>query len=563
MPSSLLSSRALAAPPRPPRCRRARAAAASAAAPQTQTHTSPALQLQVTVTALPASRRRLRCARTLRALSLPRTHTRSVLTHSCALRTPSAELPLAVLQASHAAVLAELTAGSTLPGFRKGAKQAAPALLVAAVTPPKFRAACVEHLLQAVIEDVGSPVAATAFSESLETLTPMAALQAAFSGGPSCEPTGPAALEIEVDVVPEVAWRLPYSGLVASVPPELTPAQLEAAGEAALLARLRDESTLRVVPGRGLRAGDVARLDIRAFNLPGGGGGDAAGGEDGPPIASLQLAGIMFDTDAQGPALPGFVAACEAAGLRPGGGDAVFTLPLPPTWRVEALRGVAVRWRVGCSELFERQLPDVSPSAPPLPAADEAALAARLRPGAATLAAARAGICGDAAAEAAAARAAARREAVLAALVAAADVALPRSLLDNEGRAMYGAQLLARQRAGTLSPAAVAQLSGPTMVAQFCAARAEEIAARARAALALRAVAHAEGLAADDGGRAEAAAEAAAGAARSLAAAAAPPGAAPAVEVDTARVREQADEEMLQERALEWVVARAVLRDAV
>jgi hypothetical protein len=66
------------------------------------------------------------------------------------------------MDASRTATLKELGEHGALPGFRNAAT-APPRVLISAVGLPKFRAACVEHVLQATLEEAMAPVQASAF----------------------------------------------------------------------------------------------------------------------------------------------------------------------------------------------------------------------------------------------------------------------------------------------------------------------------------------------------------------------------------------------------------------
>lgn len=406
------------------------------------------------------------------------------------------------------------------------------------MTPPKFRSAAAEHLLQAVFEDATASVAEIAFGDSLETTTPMAQLEAAF-GGNSCAPSSPAFLEMEVDVQPTLAWKAPYAALRVSSPPVPTPASVAGAAAASLAAKLRGLASLRVVTDRGLAAGDVARLSISACKV-------SPDGSDGPAIPSLQLENIMFDTDEQGAALPGFVAA--AAGLK-AGEKLEFELQVPRTWKAVSLRGVPARWRVACSELFSREVPLLT---------DEG-VASKVHPGAASPAEAEAGVAAEALAHAVTAHDAALREAVILALCEAADCELPASLTQSEGRTMYASALLEKQASGSLSASAMEQLLSPALVASWVAQKGAEISARVKAGLALSAVAAEQGIAVSDE-QIDAKVEKN----RAEAAAAFGPAAAKEQEegIDAAGVREQTAELLQQAAVVDWLLQRAVVSAA-
>ena len=359
----------------------------------------------------------------------------------------------------------------SLPGFRNAAT--APArVLVNAVGQAKFKAAVVEHLLQATMEEFMTPVRAVAFQDSEKIVTSPDAMGAAFAG-PACEPKAPLTLEVEVDVLPTITWRTPYAGLRVTLPkPPADPAAaVQAAADAALAARHKELGDMRVVAGRGLQHGDIARLDLSATKVN-------ADDTPGELILSMQHKNMFFDTATDGDALPGLVAGME--GIKPGE-KRTFDVSFPATWSAEAVRGARGRVLAACHELFDRTLPPL-----------DDALAPQLRAGAATLADARAAFLADAKAEAAAAESTARREALLTALAAAADVEVPASLVVENGRQMYAARLLELQAKGQMAPSAMRQLMTDGLVDAFIKKEAALIETNIRSSLAVAEVQRAE-----------------------------------------------------------------------
>ncbi len=193
---------------------------------------------------------------------------------------------MAVQLVSHAATLKELGENGKLPGFRSAA--AAPArVLVNAVGAAKFKAAVVEHVLQATMEEAMAPIQANAFKDSEKIVTSADAMAANFTGG-ACEPSAPLVVEVEVDVLPTIAWRAPYASLRITLPapPADAAAEVAAAAEAALAARHKELGDMRVVAGRGLQNGDIARLDLSATKIE-------ADGANGELILSMQHKNIL------------------------------------------------------------------------------------------------------------------------------------------------------------------------------------------------------------------------------------------------------------------------------
>ena len=477
--------------------------------------------------------------------------------------TLQAELPLPVLQTSYAAVLTELGEGArhvarvgatvcatharshahtlaqsltllyslrrsrSLPGFRKGAT-APPKVLVAAVGNARFRAACVEHLLQATLEEVCSPLRDQSFQDSEKIVTPMETLTQAFAGA-ACAPTAALVFDTEVDVMPSLSWTRDYRKLALTVPSPPSEEQLEASAKAALATRRKELGELRVVAGgRGLMAGDVVRLNISAQRI----GADGAPGE---LILSMQHKNLFFDTEVDGAQLPGFVAACE--GLKPSE-SRVFQLAFPQEWNTEALRGVTASFTAACLELFSRTLPDV-----------DDALAPKLRDGCHTLAEVHAALLSDARASAADAADNARRMAVLDALSSAADVQIPQSLFQETGRNLYSAQLLELQAKGQLSPGAMRQMMADSLVEQFFKNKRADIESKVLTGLAVAEVARAEGLCVSEERLAAEVAQGVADFKRWGAS------------YDEQRLTEQAREGLLAQQVLDWVLERATVTE--
>ena len=270
----------------------------------------------------------------------------------CALTRRQCTVPADVLKVSHTATLKTIGEGGSLPGFRNAAS-APPRVLVQAVGVAKFRAACVEHVLQAVVEEALAPVAAVAFKDSEKITTGMEAMGVAFAG-PACEPVAEGmTLVVEVDVLPSVAWRSAYSALQVTLPP--LPADPEAAAlaaaEAALQERVKELGDLRVVAGRSLALGDVVRCNLSAKK--------AASGD---LILQLQHKSLFLDTANDTAGVPGLAALLVGMAA---GEQRTLAVTFPPDWPVEALRSVEASVLVAVAEVFERSLPALEDSLAP------------------------------------------------------------------------------------------------------------------------------------------------------------------------------------------------------
>ena len=395
---------------------------------------------------------------------------------------------------------------------------------MAAVGAGKFRAACVEHLLQATLEEIMFPVKSAAFQDSERIVTPVADMSACFSGA-SCAPATPLVLSVECDVLPTVSWAKPYERLAIRVPAPSSDAAIASDAEKMLQQKLRDCGELRVVAdGRGIQRSDVARLNVSAAHKkPDGSPGDL--------IMSMQHRNLFYDTEAEGTNLPGFddaVAGMKASETRS------FQLTFPPEWATETLRGVTALFTVHCSEHFCRTLPPL-----------DDAVAPRLREGCTDLAAARAAFLADARARALAEQEETKRVAVLDELARCTSVEVPQSLLDETGRQLYSARLLDLQAKGQLSPVAMRQMMADSLIEQYFKHNRDDIRSKVVAQLAIIDVARRERLEASP----EAvAAEVARGKAEFKRF---------GQECDEDRLTEQAQEGLLSQAVIDWLVDRA------
>lgn len=284
----------------------------------------------------------------------------------------------------------------------------------------------------------------------------------------------PLSIEAEVDVLPEVTWRSPYKGLRVVLP--AAPADAAAVASAAAEAELKKKHTalgdMRVVVGRGLQAGDIARCDMSARKLN-------ADGSEGDLELSFQLKSHFLDTSSD--------EARSLAGLVDGMAGMVvpdkrnIDITFPSDWSVEALRGTKARVLVALVELFDRTLPPL-----------DDALAPQLFAGATTLAAARAGLLAEAQAEAEAAAKEVRTKALRSALNDAVDVELPASLVQEQGREMYSQRLLDLQNSGRLAPSAMGTMMTQGLMNEYMKKNEADIAERIRTQFAVNAVTAAE-----------------------------------------------------------------------
>ncbi|EPS68572.1 hypothetical protein M569_06193, partial [Genlisea aurea] len=290
--------------------------------------------------------------------------------------------------------------------------------------------------------------------------------------------------DVVVDVLPEVKWN-PENGyknlkIAVEIDREI---DVQTAAEWELRRRLKSLGALRIVTDRGLEVGDVAVLDISAETI-----------EDDESVArtipSAESKGFQFDTEDDSNVLPGFID--SILGIQRGETKS-FPYVFPDEWKQD-LRGVRAQFTVECKELFYRDLPELNDS-----------IADKILPGCATIEEASlllfrhdeertlpllffisfSGLCDPQVRETLlqkyveveeTAREQATDNAILDQLQKLVEVDIPPSLLEEQGRELYGAQLLQIQaNEKKLGEEQLASLSSPKAVNRFVESQRENI----------------------------------------------------------------------------------------
>ncbi|KAL5988027.1 hypothetical protein ACLOJK_035790 [Asimina triloba] len=261
--------------------------------------------------------------------------------------------------------------------------------------------------------------------------------------------------DVLVDVAPQVKWvsENAYKNLkvVVEIDNEIAS---EKAAEAELRRRHKALGALRIVRDRGLQVSDVAVLNIFATTI-------TEDNSDGENIPSAEKKGFNFDTEEGDYLIPGFLN--SIIGIQQGETKS-FPLQFPENWKQENLRGVHAQFTVACEELFYRDLPELNDS-----------LADKLLSGCTTLSQVRELILQRYREVEQTAREQAADNAILDQLCKIVEVDIPRSLIEEQGRQLYGARLLELQASMKLDEKQLSSLSSEKAVNEFLEIQKENI----------------------------------------------------------------------------------------
>ncbi|KAK7822423.1 trigger factor-like protein tig [Quercus suber] len=222
--------------------------------------------------------------------------------------------------------------------------------------------------------------------------------------------------DVIVDVAPQVKW-IPENGyknlkIVVEIDSDIDASR---ASEQELRRRHKSLGSMRIVTDRGLQIGDVAVLDISATTVD-------QDESNVQKIPSAESKGFHFDTEDGGKVLPGFLD--SIIGIKRGEAKS-FQLVFPESWKQENLRGVHAQFTVKES-LFQRCL-EVEQTA----------------------------------------REQATDNVILDQLQKMVEADIPQSLFEEQGRQLYGAQLLQIQANMKLNEQQLASLSSPKAVNEY------------------------------------------------------------------------------------------------
>lgn len=325
-------------------------------------------------------------------------------------------------------------------GFRPG-KNIPESIILTYFGKKNVQKATIESILKRTLPHAMSSVDGRALKDSVRITTKFSDMEEMYISSKYLK------YDVEVDVLPEVRWT-PEDGyknlkIVVEIDTEI---EAEVACERELRRRYKTLGPLRIVADRGLQVGDVVVVDISAATI------DQIGA-DGQNIPSAESKGFQFDTEDGDILIPGFLD--SIIGIQPGETKS-FPLVFPESWRQEDLRGVQAQFTVECKELFYRDLPPLDDS-----------LADKLFPGCSDLDEVMEALLQKCRELEQTAKEQATDNAILDQLRKMVQVDIPQSLLEEEGRQMYGTKLLEIQARMKLNDDQLASLTSPKAVNEY------------------------------------------------------------------------------------------------
>ncbi|XP_054797953.1 trigger factor-like protein TIG, Chloroplastic [Prosopis cineraria] len=349
------------------------------------------------------------------------------------------EVPPLVCEDCYKMVVAEFTKQAKVPGFRPG--KVPESILVNYVGKKNVQKATVESILRRTLSHAMLKVTGKALQDSIRIVTKFSELEETYSS------LGSLRYDVIVDVVPEIKWitENAYKNLkiVVEIDSDIDP---HIASEQELRRRHNSTGPMKIVTDRGLQIGDVTVLDISATTID----------QDESKIKNIPSAeskGFHFDTDDGDKVLPGFVD--SIVGICPGETKS-FPLVFPESWRQENLRGIHAQFTVTCRELFYRDLPELNDS-----------IADKLLPGCTTVEQVKEILLQRFLEVEQTAQDQATDNAILDQLSKMVEVDIPQSLFEEQGRQLYGANLLEIQAKVKLTEQQLASLSSPKAVNEY------------------------------------------------------------------------------------------------
>ncbi|XP_075486163.1 trigger factor-like protein TIG, Chloroplastic isoform X2 [Primulina tabacum] len=352
----------------------------------------------------------------------------------------SVEVPAAVCDDCYKRVLKELMKRSKVPGFRPG-KNVPEDILIGYVGKGIVKKAVVESILERTLPHAMSSVSGRALEDSIRISTKFPEMENTYSSLKFLR------YDVIVEVAPELKW-IPEDGyknlkIVVDIDMEIDAAT---AAEQEFSRRLKALGALRIVTGRGLELGDVAILDISATTIE-------QDESTRKTIPSAESKGFQFDTEDGDRVFPNFLIAIT--GMKRGETKS-FPFVFPDSWKQEDLRGVCAQFTVECKELFYRDLPELSDS-----------LADKILNGCTTIEEAKRILLQNFLELEQTAKEQATDNAILDQLHKMVEVEIPPSLFEEQGRQLYGAQLLQIQANRKLDEQQLPSLSSPKAVKNF------------------------------------------------------------------------------------------------
>ncbi|KAH6778551.1 trigger factor type chaperone family protein [Perilla frutescens var. hirtella] len=352
----------------------------------------------------------------------------------------SVEVPAVVCDDCYQRVIKEFMKQAKVPGFRPG-KNVPEGILVGYVGKENVRRATIESILKRTLPHALSSVSGKALEDSIRISTKFPEMESAYSSMKSLR------YDVVVDVAPEVKW-IPEGGyknlkIVVEIDKEI---DAQTAAEQELRRRHKALGSLKIVIDRGLQVGDVAILDISAKTIE----QDESAAQN---IPSAESKGFQFDTEDGDRVLPDFLN--SIIGIKRGESK-TFPYVFPDSWKQEDLRGVCAQFTVDCKELFYRDLPELNDS-----------IAEKILAGCSTIEEVKEILLQKFLEVEQTAKEQAADNAILDQLHKMVEVNIPPSLFEEQGRQLYGAQLLQIQANMKLNEQQLASLSSPKAVKEF------------------------------------------------------------------------------------------------
>ncbi|XP_057441101.1 trigger factor-like protein TIG, Chloroplastic [Lotus japonicus] len=350
------------------------------------------------------------------------------------------EVPPLVCEDCYNTVIAEFTKQAKIPGFRPG-KKVPESILISYVGKKNVQGATIESILKRTLSHAMESVTGRALQDSVRIVTKFSDMEETYSS------LGFLRYDVIVDVAPEIKWISDNAYKNLKIVVELdSDIDAHKASEQVFRRRYKSTGALKVVNDRGLQVGDVAVVDISATTID----------QDESKIVNIPSAeskGFNLDTEDGDRVLPGFID--SIIGIRRGETKS-FPLVFPETWKQESLRGVHAQFTVECKELFYRDLPDLDDS-----------IADKLIPGCTTVEQVKDLLLQKCLEVEQTAKEQATDNAILDQISKMVEVDIPPSLFEEQGRQLYGGNLLEMQAKYKLNEQQLASLSSPKAVNEY------------------------------------------------------------------------------------------------
>ncbi|KAG5081701.1 Trigger factor-like protein TIG, Chloroplastic [Glycine soja] len=351
------------------------------------------------------------------------------------------EVPSLVCEDCYKRVITEFMKQAKIPGFRPG-KKVPENILISYVGSQNVQKATIESILRRTLSHAMTSVTGRALQDSVQIVTKFSEMEETYSS------LGSLRYDVLVDIAPEIKWipdNNAYKNLkiVVEIDSDI---DAHRASEQEFRRRYKSIGALKVVIDRGLQVGDVAVLDISATTID----------QDESNVKSIPSAeskGFNFDTEYGEQVLPGFLD--SIIGIQRGESKS-FPLVFPETWKQENLRGVHAQFTVECKELFYRDLPELNDS-----------IADKLLPECTTVEQVKDLLLQKCLEVEQTAREQATDNAILDQISKIVEVDIPKSLFEEQGRQLYGANLLEIQAKMKLNEQQLATLSSSKAVNEF------------------------------------------------------------------------------------------------